>query len=101
MHQDVEPAPVSGNALEDGLELTGLGYVERHENRGVERACQGLDVRPRFFVEIGDRQIGFELMKRRGTAVGDGMLVRDTDDQGFLAFEGRGFHNATLVKSEE
>jgi len=44
MDQDVEPAPLFRNGLEQRFELAGLADIERHEDRRFQRFRHGLDV---------------------------------------------------------
>jgi len=89
VNQNVEPAPLCRDRLEQRFELAGLADVERHEDRCFQGLRQRFDVRFRFFVEVGDRQFRFQFAECFGAAVGDGMLVGDAGDQCLLALKRR------------
>src|SRR5262249_50013685 len=61
--------------------------IERHEERSVELLGQGLDMRLRLFVEIGDGEIGAESVKSLGTPIGDRLIIGDAGDERFFALE--------------
>ena len=79
--EEVELAPVLGDALEDRLELAVGHHVHRHEDRRLDLAGERLDVRLRLLVEIGDRELGAERAEGAGAAPGDRAVVGDADDE--------------------
>ena len=85
--EEVELAPVGGDALEDRFELAVGHHVHRHEDRRLDLAGQRLDVRLRLLVEVGDRELGAEGAEGAGAAPGDRAVVGDADDQALAAFE--------------
>ena len=85
--EEVELAPVCGDALEDRLELAVGHHVHRHEDRRLDLARERLDMRLRLVVEVGDRELGAEGAEGAGAAPGDRAVVGDADDQALLAFE--------------
>src|SRR5436190_4111521 len=87
MHDDVEPAPLPRDALEERLELAGLRYVQWRNDRRLELPGERLDIGLGLLVEVGDGEIGAQLPKRRRAAVGDGMLIGDARDERLLAAE--------------
>ena len=91
MHDEIELAPILGDALEHRLHLAGRAHVERHDDRRLELARERLDVFLRLVVEIGHRELGAERAERLGAAPGDRVFVGDADDQASLAFEQLGF----------
>jgi len=80
VHQNIEPAPLFRDRLEQCFELARLADIERHEDRRIQRFRQRFDVLFRLFVEIGNRQFRLQLAERLGATVGDGVLVGDTSD---------------------
>jgi len=89
MNEDVEATPFPGDFLEQRLELAGLADIEGHEDRRLKFRRERFDVLSRLFVEVGDRQVGLQLVKRLGAAISDGVVVGDADDQRLLALERR------------
>ena len=87
VHEDVQASPVLPHLFEHAFEFSGLFDVERQENRRLELARERLDVRFRFVVEIGDRELGTERAECGCAAVGDRMLVGDADDERLLSGE--------------
>jgi hypothetical protein len=63
------------------------GDIERHEDRGVERLGQRLDVRLGLVGRVGDGEVGTDLAECAGAAVGDRVLVGDSADERLLALE--------------
>ena len=90
--EEVELAPVGGDAVEDGFELAVGHDVHRHEDRRLDLAGQRLDMGLRLLVEVGDRELGAEGAEGAGAAPGDRAVVGDADDQALLAFEELGLH---------
>ena len=91
VHDEIELAPVLGDALEHRLHLAGRVHVERHDDRRFELARERLDVFLRLVVEIGHGDLGAERPERLGAAPGDRIFVGDADDEALLAFEELGF----------
>ena len=87
VHQDVQPPPVLGDALEQRLQLARLRDVERHEDGRIQRPRQRLDVGLGLLVEVGDRQLGAQLAEGARAAVGDGVLVGDAHHERLLVLE--------------
>ena len=83
----VEAAPFLGDGVEHGLELALLGQVERQQQRGVDFACQRLDIGSRPVIEVGDRDIGPERPEGLGTAPGNRLVVGYARDQRLLSLE--------------
>ena len=85
--EEVEPAPVGGDAVEDRFELAVRHHVHRQEDRRLDLARERLDVRLGLVVEVGDRELGAEGAEGAGAAPGDRLVVGDADDQALLAVE--------------
>ena len=91
MDDEIELAPLLGDALEHRLHLAGRVHVERHEDRRFQLLRQRLDIFLCLLVEIGDGELGAERAEGLGAAPGDRVLVGDADDEAPLAFEELGF----------
>ena len=63
-------------------------HVKRHEDACAHLLGERLDVGLRLLVQIGNRQVvGLEVLERLGAAIGYRLVIRDSDDQPFLACE--------------
>src|SRR6185312_16978170 len=93
MDKTIEPAPACADQFEYGLELAGYGDVERGSDRRTELLCERFDVRPSLVVEPGDRELRASGAECLRAAIGDRVLVGDTDDERLVAGE----HGADLV----
>jgi hypothetical protein len=85
VNDKVERPPVLGDALEHRLHLSWLGHVQRHEDLGFELVGERFDKFAGLVVEVSDGKFGAQAAEGGGATPGDGMLVRDADDQPPLA----------------
>jgi hypothetical protein len=84
MQHEVEPSPFFLETLEHLLHLAFGVDVQRHEDRGVQRPRERLDVLLRPVVQVGDSKIGAQRSKRLGATPGDRLIVGDADDEAFF-----------------
>ena len=90
---EIELAPLFGDAFEHCLHLARRVDVERHHNRCFKFARERLNIFLGFVVEIGHGKLGAERAERLGAAPGDRVLVGDADNKPSFAFKKLGFHS--------
>ena len=87
MQQKIQLPPVRGDPFKYLLRLTLDHDVERYEDRRLQCLCKRLDVLFRALVQIGHGKFGTERTKCLGAPPSDRLIVGDTYDQAFLAFQ--------------
>ena len=85
MEQCVEPTPFRADLGIESFQLARPADIERHEDLRLEFFGNRPHEPFRLFVEIGDCDIRPHLSHCARTAVGNGLIVRDTHNESLLA----------------
>jgi len=88
MQAHIDTAPLLPNALEETRELPVLADIKRQDDLRPQCLGDRADVRFRLVVEIGYGKIGALLAQRPCAAIGNGMVVGDSDDQRLFSGQG-------------
>src|SRR6187551_3624407 len=89
MDNAIELAPASPDLLEHGLQLAWIFDIERRHDFSTKRLPKRLHVRARLVVEPGDGDVRTRGTKGGSAAVGDRLIVSDSDDQRLVARQDR------------
>ena len=84
MDENVEPSPPDANLVKDRLQLSRDGNVNFARDRGFQLSGERFDKAPRLLVQPRNGEVGPDGAERLGAAVGDGILVGDSDHERFL-----------------
>src|SRR5262245_38063568 len=87
MHDKVQLAPLLGDLIEHGFHLSGNADIKRHDDGGLERARQRINVLSGLVVEVSDCEICTEGAEGCCTTPGNGLLVRDADDESLFPLQ--------------
>ena len=78
--------------------VTATGEQQGQHQGGGQQFGQGAHVGFGLFIQVGDRQFGAADVESLGAAVGNALVVGDTDDQAFFAVEVEHLQNSRLVE---
>ena len=81
MQQEIKLALGVGNRPEDRIHLCILLDVKLQKMLGSDRVGDGLNMRKRFVVQVGQRQFGTGGGERTCTPGRDRFLIRNADDK--------------------
>jgi hypothetical protein len=86
VQEEVKPAPLLLDLLENLFGLPLDIHVQRHEDRRLELVRQRFDMFPCPLVQIGDREFRAQRPKRLGASPRDRLIVGDAGDQALSSF---------------
>ena len=85
MQQKVQLAPFCAYPLEYRLQLTRDAHIAGQQQFAAQGVGDRTDIRQRFVVQVGCREVGTCSEERARTASGDAGLIGNADDEAALA----------------
>jgi len=87
MQQEIKLAPGVGNRPEDRIHLGIVLDVQLQKMLGSDRVGDGLNMRERFVIQVGQRQFGTGGGERTCTPGCDRFVIRNADDKTALTLQ--------------